>query len=102
MSHVRFGDVRISQGDLAGALSAYEAAIAIAEKLAAGDPSNREWQRDLIVIHVKLSEASGAPVKHLEKALVIANCLMSEGHLAPEDHRMLNALAERLKAAKGQ
>src|SRR3954453_20953815 len=43
------GDVRVAQGDLAGALQAYEAGRAIAEKLAGSDPGNAGWQRDLSV-----------------------------------------------------
>ena len=42
-------NVRQAQGDLAGALAAYEADLAIAERLAASDPGNAGWQRDLIV-----------------------------------------------------
>ena len=43
------GDVRVARGDLGGALAAYEAGLAIFERLAAGDPSNSAWQRDLSV-----------------------------------------------------
>jgi tetratricopeptide (TPR) repeat protein len=45
----KLGAVRQAQGDLAGALAAYEADLAIAESLAASDPGNAEWQRDLSV-----------------------------------------------------
>ena len=38
-----------AQGDLAGALQAYEAGLAIAERLAGSDPGNAGWQRDLSV-----------------------------------------------------
>ena len=36
-----------AQGDLAAALTSYEADLAIAERLAEADPGNAEWQRDL-------------------------------------------------------
>ena len=36
-----------AQGDLAAALTSYEADLAIAERLTKTDPGNVEWQRDL-------------------------------------------------------
>ena len=41
--------MRQAQGDLAGALQAYEDSLAIAEQLAASDPGNADWQRDLSI-----------------------------------------------------
>ena len=35
------------QGDLAAALTSYQADLAIAERLTKTDPGNAEWQRDL-------------------------------------------------------
>ena len=43
------GDVRLAAGDRAGALAAYEESLAIMRKLAAADPGNAGWQRDLSV-----------------------------------------------------
>ncbi len=54
VSHERIGDVWVAQGDLGGALSSYEAGLAIAAKLAAGGPGNAGWQRDLSVWHEKI------------------------------------------------
>lgn len=45
----RRGDLLASQGDLAGAMEAYRAGMAIAQRLAAADPSNTGLQRDLSV-----------------------------------------------------
>ena len=39
----------MAQGDLAGALQAYQDSLAIPETLAARDPGNAGWQRDLSV-----------------------------------------------------
>ena len=50
------GDAAVAYGDLAAALAAYRASLAIAERLAAADPSNAEWQRDLSVSHDKLGD----------------------------------------------
>ena len=47
----------VAQGDLPEALQAYRDSLAIAERLAAADPSNAEWQRDLSVSYEKIAEA---------------------------------------------
>ena len=39
--------MRSVQGDTAGALKSFQAALAIRERLAASDPRNTQWQRDL-------------------------------------------------------
>ncbi len=77
MSWNKIGDVRRAQGDLAGALSAYADGLEIAQKLAARDPSQTEWQRDLSVSWNKIGDVrraqgdlSGAR-KHYERALEI-------------------------------
>ena len=46
----------VAQGDGAGALAAYRKALAIREALAAHDPANTEWQRDLSVSHNKIGD----------------------------------------------
>ena len=56
MSWNKLGDVRVAQGDLGGALAAFEAGLAIAERLAAADPANAEWQRDLSVSWDRLGD----------------------------------------------
>ena len=52
-----------AQGDLSAALSAYRASLAIRERLAAADPGNAGWQRDLSVSHGKLGDVlrAGGP-----------------------------------------
>ncbi|MFM7688410.1 MAG: tetratricopeptide repeat protein, partial [Alphaproteobacteria bacterium] len=52
----KIGDILRAQGNLAGALAAYQRGMDIAERLAASDPSNTEWQRDLSVSHEKIGE----------------------------------------------
>jgi hypothetical protein len=52
----RIGDVQSARGNLEAALQAYGDGLAIREKLAAQDPSNSEWQRDLRI------EPSGWPL----------------------------------------
>ena len=46
--------MQVTQGDLMAALTSYQAALAIAERLAKADPGNAVWQRDLAVSHGKL------------------------------------------------
>ena len=46
----------VAQGQLDAALTAYRASLAIRERLAAADPSNAAWQRDLSVSHDKLGD----------------------------------------------
>ena len=41
------GDVRVGAGDSAGALQAYEEGLGIARRLAAADPGNDGWARDV-------------------------------------------------------
>ena len=53
-------DRRTAQGDLAGALESYQAGLDIAEKLAAADPGNAGWQRDLSVSHNKIGDVRTA------------------------------------------
>ena len=52
------GHLAAKQRDLAGALRSFSDAKAIAERLAASDPSNAAWQRDLAVSHFKLSQCA--------------------------------------------
>lgn len=51
------GDMRMAQGDLPGALEAYQAAMEIAVRLAASDPKNTDWQRDLSMQHDRIGNA---------------------------------------------
>lgn len=49
MSRSKIGDVQVARGDLVGAEASYRADLEIAERLAALEPGNEEWQRDLSV-----------------------------------------------------
>ena len=52
--------MRQAQGDLAAALTSYQAALAIAERLAKADPGNAGWQRDLSVSRDKIGDVQQA------------------------------------------
>lgn len=100
------GDVRVAQGDLAGALQAYTESQQIFERLAAADPGNAAWQRDLIVSHAKLAQLftgmnghAAEAGEHWSEALKIARALADSGRLAPADAWMVGEL-ERLSPAR--
>ncbi|NOS90084.1 MAG: AAA family ATPase, partial [Methylococcaceae bacterium] len=52
----RHGDQRLAMGDLAGALTSYQACLAIFEKLIPQDPDNTDWQRNLSVSYEKIGD----------------------------------------------
>ena len=56
ISHNKLGEVLVAQGDFLRALVAFQAGLAIAEKLACLDPSNAEWQRDLSLSQDKIGD----------------------------------------------
>ena len=96
------GDVRVAQGDRAGALEAYEQGRAIRETLAGRDPNNAEWQRELIVTHWRLADLAeqredpDAARHHWQAALEIAHALVANGRLAPVDGYIPAAIEARL------
>ena len=77
------GDIHRAQGDLPAAGVSYRAALAIAERLAAADPANAQWQRDLSVSHTRLGDID-----------------IAQGDLQAADasYRAALAIAERLAA----
>lgn len=56
LSHNKLGDMAAAAGDLTAARASYRAALAIRERLAAIDPVNVQWQRDLEHVRRKLKE----------------------------------------------
>ena len=100
VSRERLGDLAAAAGDLAGAGEHYRAGLAIAERLAAADPTNTEWQRDLSISRERLGDlavAAGDPTgaaEHYQAGLAIVRRL-TEAHLdvfLPELARSLTSL----------
>jgi hypothetical protein len=96
----------INATDPAGALAAYSEAKGIREWLAASDPGNAGWQRDLIVSHWRLADLleemadqQAEAAAHWSQALEIARRLADEGRLAPADGHVVEELERRLAAA---
>lgn len=54
------GDVQQAQGDLTAALASYRQALAISERLAKADPTNAQWQKDLVHTRREVSELEAA------------------------------------------
>src|SRR2546422_5633229 len=54
------GNLRRNRGDLSGALAAYEEGRAIAERLAALDAGNTQWQHDLSISHDRIGDVRQA------------------------------------------
>ncbi|HRD92820.1 MAG TPA: hypothetical protein PK201_06805 [Accumulibacter sp.] len=88
------GDVFLKTRDLAAANDAFTATRRLAEDRIASDPANAEWQRDLIVSYVKLSEVSGDET-FVQKALRIARNMQQREILAPRDAWLINELRRR-------
>jgi hypothetical protein len=55
------GDVLRQQGDLAGALVAYQETLQLRQRLTESEPSNAGWQRDLSVSQKKVRDLLHAP-----------------------------------------
>lgn len=104
--HNRSGDVLRAQGQLDKALDAYQASMAISEKLAQADRSNTQWQRDLSYVLTGLAqwhEGLGQPARALPLA---AESLAIDERLAAldptnvtwaDDVKVSRALVERLR-----
>ena len=89
-ANTHLGDVRSAQGDLAGALDAYQQGLAIAKRLATADPSNSGWQTDIAVSCWKLAEVlRGMPDRraearpYLERGRAVLVTLREESRLEP-------------------
>ncbi|MGR3747480.1 hypothetical protein, partial [Paracoccus sp. (in: a-proteobacteria)] len=102
VGHNKVGDMLAATGDGAGALAAYREGMAISSALAARDPGNSVWQRDLIVSHVKLAERGGNAVEEYRAALAIAMKLSDADRLRPVDHWMVSELELRLQNARNE
>ncbi|MDQ1739843.1 MAG: hypothetical protein QOE53_1495, partial [Pseudonocardiales bacterium] len=82
-AHALAGDVARARGDLAAADHAFAQALAISERLAALDPTNTGWQRDLARAHNRVGDLA-----------------QTRGDLAAADHAYTQdlAISERLAA----
>ena len=91
------------QGDLAGALRRYTACLSIRERLAASDPANAEWQRDLWVSYWRLADLCERQRKAAEARGwwrrahdVLAGMKQRGLHLSPQDEQFLETLRRKV------
>ena len=60
MSYDKIGNIEQAQGNLAAALTSFQAGMVIAQKLTAADPGNSQWQQDLSVSHIRIGDIEKA------------------------------------------
>jgi hypothetical protein len=56
VGHEKVGDVLLAKGDLVEAQAAYQQSLEIIQRLAASDPLNAGWRRQLSVCLTKIAE----------------------------------------------
>ena len=101
-ARIGLGDVLVAQGDGPGALAAYRRGLAIAEALAARDPDNTQWQRDLSVSHNKIGDVLVAQgdgpgaLAAYRRGLAIAEALAARDPANTEWQRDLSVSHDRI------
>ena len=91
-----------ARGNLEAALQAYQDGLAIAEKLAAQDPSNTEWQRDLSVSLNRIGDVQSArgnleaALQAYQDGLAIARSWPRRTRATPRWQRDLSVSFERI------
>lgn len=99
------GDLARVRTTLANARRDYEESHRMAQRLAAGDPSNTEWQRDLYVSYWRmadLAERQNNPREartYWKQAFDVLSDIDQQGlHLSPEDRQLLETLRGKVGA----
>ena len=97
------GDLAVSRGQLEEAQEHFAAGKEIRERLAQADPSNAEWQRDLVVSHAKTARVAAALGDEESEKKALRDCFaVLEGmrkrslHFDPSLERFYHQLVERL------
>ena len=65
-SRDRLGDVATAAGDLTAARDHYQAALDTAARLAAVDPANARWQRDLADVRQRIADLGASNPRDLK------------------------------------
>ena len=99
----RTGNLKRARGDLDGAQADYQRPQLIRERLAASDPGNAGWQRDLAVSYYMLgalAEEQGREAdlkRHWRAMLAIFDALDRQGlHISPADRAWLEGIRARV------
>ena len=98
----------MASGNLAKARERYEAGLIIAERLAAHEPGNTRWQRDLFVSYAKLAqlgvseEDEALAVRRFEAAEAIMRMLVERHPDHPGFSRDLAQVRAELARVRGE
>ena len=99
-----------AQGDLVGALAAFRQSLTIREKLTRQDPSNAQWEADMVVSLVRIStvfdpakpEGRATAREALQQALAIAQRIHQSGGFTDHGQKgWVGDLERRLKDLEG-
>jgi hypothetical protein len=102
VNHKRLGDNARAAGDLPAAKVAYTACQEIAKNLAARDPENTQWQRELFVSYYKLADIAEregnveAARTLFKQSHDVLNAIAAKAtHVSPEDMKWLATLKKK-------
>ena len=90
----KVGDLLVAQNKLSAALASYRDGLTIAERLARLDPTNRQWQDDVLVSHRRLALHGDDPAPRWTLITTALRKLQAEDTLTDHHARWL-AEAER-------
>jgi tetratricopeptide (TPR) repeat protein len=79
------GDICLAQGKLAEAQAAFTKSLEISQQLAAQDPSNADWQRDLAVAYSRVGGVLRTQGKLAGAQAAFTKCLEISQQLAAQD-----------------
>jgi hypothetical protein len=99
VAEMSLGDLRVARGIFPVLWRPTKTALTTTKRLAAQDPSNTQWQRDLIISNVKLAEIAEARRGQAPEAKLryrAALEVLDGGRLAPVDAWMIDELEARL------
>jgi hypothetical protein len=94
-----------AQGDLAGALKAYRESLAVRARLAAADPSNAGWQRDLSVSYWRMADmaektGTADAREWWRKAYEQLSGMKQRGIMLPTDEPYLGQLRNKVEGER--
>jgi tetratricopeptide (TPR) repeat protein len=95
------GDVRVAQGELPAALQAYEESLQIARDLAARDPGNAGWARDVLASLWRMAGIdTDNATKYWEEVIARMEDMAARSILLPMDAPYLEAARKNLDASR--
>jgi hypothetical protein len=83
-------------------MAQFRAALKIAERLAALDPDNVQWQLDLASVNLRLAIMGDDPLRRLHVAADILRKLKAAGKLTPQQEALLDMVEAMIAKAEGQ